>query len=228
MRGLYAIADVATLVDRGLDVVAFSRAVLVARPAALQLRAKGLPAREMLSLLRALSPMCRAAGVPLVANDRVDVAALAGCDYVHIGQEDGPIEFAHRIAPALRIGVSTHTPAQLLKALEHAPAYVAYGPVFATSSKANPDPVVGIAGLRAAHAATRLAGVPLVAIGGITLERATEVGACSDAAALIAALVPDGPDYADVTARARRLDAALRGASAVAAAPLEADGTTAA
>jgi thiamine-phosphate pyrophosphorylase len=225
MRGLYAIADVAALADRGLDVVAFARAVLVARPTALQLRAKDLPAREMLALLRALSPMCRNAGVPLVANDRVDVAALAGCDYVHIGQEDGPIEIAHRIAPSLRIGVSTHTPEQLLRALEHRPAYVAYGPVWPTSSKGNADPVVGLAGLRAAHAVARVSGVPLVAIGGITLERAPDVAASSDAAAVIAALLPEGADYAEVTARARRLHAAL---SRPLDSGAQADGTTAA
>jgi thiamine-phosphate pyrophosphorylase len=231
MRGLYAIADVTTLADRRLDVVAFARAVLAARPAALQLRAKDLPAREMLALLRALTPMCRHAGVPLVANDRVDVAALAGCDYVHIGQEDGPIEIAHRIAPNLRIGVSTHTPEQLLRALEHRPAYVAYGPVYATSSKANPDPVVGLVGLRGAHAVARAAGVPLVAIGGITMERAPEVAAASDAAAVIAALVPEGADYAEVTARARRLHAALSRpmeAETLASAGIGIDGTSAA
>jgi thiamine-phosphate pyrophosphorylase len=210
MRGLYAIADVATLAARRVDVVTFSRAVLAARPVALQLRAKDLPAREMLSLLRALSPMCRAAGVPLVANDRVDVAALAGCDYVHIGQEDLPFEMAHRIAPALKVGVSTHTIAQLRKALEQKPSYVAYGPIFATSSKAGADPVVGLAGLAAAFVLTRAAGIPLVAIGGITLERASGVAEVCDAAAVIAALIPeDAADPAEITLRARRLHAAL-------------------
>jgi thiamine-phosphate pyrophosphorylase len=218
MRGLYAIADVATLGDRNVDVLGFSRAVLAVRPAALQLRAKDLPAREMLSLLRALSPMCRQAGVPLVANDRVDLAALAGCDYVHIGQEDVPIDFVHRLAPRLKVGVSTHTPEQLAKALEHAPSYVAYGPVYPTSSKAKADPVVGVAGLCAAHAVARGRGVPLVAIGGISMERASEVATCADAGAVIAALVgAEGPvDFAEVTRRAARLHALLLGPAPVA------------
>ena len=102
MRGLYAIADVKTLAARGVDVIAFVRAVVAARPAALQLRAKESPAREMLSLLRELSAICRGAGVPLVANDRVDVAELAGCDHVHVGQDDLPFETVRRLAPRLR------------------------------------------------------------------------------------------------------------------------------
>lgn len=211
MRGLYAICDVTTLNARGVDVVAFAQAVLLARPAALQVRAKDLPAREMLSLLRAIVPVSRQLAVPLVANDRVDVAALAGCDYVHIGQGDVPYDIVHRLAPQLRVGISTHDPLQLARAIAHRPAYVAYGPVYATSSKAKADPVVGIPALRAAHAVARSAGVPLVAIGGITLERAHEVAPCTDAAAVIAALLPsDGPvDLEEVTLRARRLHATL-------------------
>jgi thiamine-phosphate pyrophosphorylase len=211
MRGLYAIADVATLLRRGVDIVPFAKAVLAARPSALQLRAKDLPAREMLSLLRAISPMCRIAGVPLVANDRVDVAALAGCDYVHIGQEDVPYEVVHRLAPQLKVGVSTHDLDQLARALAHRPAYVAYGPVYATGSKTDASSVVGLAGLRAAHAAARAARVPLVAIGGITLDRAADVALHAESGAVIAALLPgDGPvELLEVTARARRLHAAL-------------------
>jgi thiamine-phosphate pyrophosphorylase len=217
MRGLYAIADVTTLNARGVDVIAFVRALVPARPAAIQLRAKELPAREMLNLLRAVGPVCRNAGVSLVANDRVDVAALAGCDCVHIGQEDLPFEIVHHLAPRLRVGVSTHDLEQLRRALAHRPAYVAYGPVYATSSKAKSDPVVGIAGLHAAHALARSAGVPLVAIGGITLERAHDVAPNAEAAAVIAALLPaEGPvNFADVTARARELHEVLLGPRAV-------------
>jgi thiamine-phosphate pyrophosphorylase len=213
MRGLYAIADVGTLRARGVDVISFVHAVLQARPCAMQLRAKELPAREILGLLRAMKPMCQRAGVPLVANDRVDVAALAGCDCVHIGQDDVPYEVVHRIAPTLRVGVSTHDLDQLVRALAHKPSYVAFGPVFSTRSKTAPDPVVGLVGLRAAHLVARDAGIPLVAIGGISVERAREVAGCADAGAVIAALLPgQGPvDLADVTARARALHAALLG-----------------
>jgi thiamine-phosphate pyrophosphorylase len=221
MRGLYAIADVKTLAARGVDIAAFVEAVAVARPAAIQLRAKELSSAAMLALLRTLVPICRRADVPLVANDRADIAALAGCDWVHVGQGDLGLDDVRRLAPGLRVGVSTHDLPQLLTALEQRPGYVAYGPVYPTVSKEAPDPVVGILGLALAYGAAQAAGIPLVAIGGITLERAPEIAACADVGAVIAALLPPGDaradagrpvDLADVTARARRLHAALLGA----------------
>lgn len=203
MKGLYAIVDTGFLAKRGTDPIAFARAVLEARPAALQLRAKDVPARAILALLRSLGPMCRQAGVPLVANDRADLAALAGCDAVHIGQEDLPYDLVHRIAPQLAVGISTHDPAQLERALSFKSRYVAYGPVFATASKANPDPVVGVEGLRAAAVQTRALAIPLVAIGGITLERAAAIANDADMFAVIADLYPEGASLADVSARAK-------------------------
>jgi thiamine-phosphate pyrophosphorylase len=215
MRGLYAILDIRTLVGRRLDPLAFAGAVLAARPAAVQLRAKDLPPREILTLLRALSSLCRAAKVPLVTNDRADLAALTACDFVHVGQEDIPVELVRRIAPSLRVGVSTHNLEQLERALEARPAYVAYGPVFPTPSKTHPDPCVGMAGLHAAYAVTKKARVPLVAIGGITLEVAREVAGSADAAAVIGGLLPNDVEarvvLSEVTERARALHAALGG-----------------
>jgi thiamine-phosphate pyrophosphorylase len=208
MHGLYAIVDTQFLAKRGLDPISFARAVLEARPAALQLRAKDLAARETLRMLRALAPMCRAARVKLIANDRADLAALAGCDAVHIGQEDLPYALVHRIAPQLGIGISTHDLAQLDRALALKPLYVAFGPVYATESKANPDPVVGLDGLAAAVARARAAGVPLVAIGGINLARAADVAAHADAWAVIADLFPEGASLSEITLRARALDSA--------------------
>lgn len=208
MRGLYAIVDVGTLATRRLDPLAFAAAVLAVRPAALQLRAKDLPPRETLALLRALAPMCHQAGVPLVANDRPDLAMLAGCDLVHVGQSDMPVERVRRIAPGLRVGVSTHTLEQLDTALSVRPAYVAFGPVFETRSKASPDPVVGVPLVRTAAARASAAGVPLVAIGGITRDRARELLGATDAVAVIADLVPailGAEPLREVTARARTL-----------------------
>jgi thiamine-phosphate pyrophosphorylase len=190
--------------------------VLVARPAALQLRAKDCSPREFLALLRAISPLCREVGVPFVANDRVDLAALAACNVVHLGQDDLTIERARRIAPGVLAGLSTHTKEQLARALDTRPAYVAYGPVFQTASKDNPDPAVGLAGLREAAAAARRVRIPLVAIGGITLERAPEVAQIADAAAVIAGLLPapiggesNRSLLEGVALRARELHAAL-------------------
>jgi thiamine-phosphate pyrophosphorylase len=214
MRGLYAIADVGMLAARQIDPIAFAEAVLSVRPAALQLRAKDAPARETLALLRALAPMCHRVGVPLVANDRPDFAVLAGCDLVHVGQDDIPIERARRLAPGIGVGVSTHTAEQLDAALAMRPAYVAFGPVFETTTKANPDPVVGFAGLRAAYAQALAARVPLVAIGGISRERARLLVGAADAIAVVSELLPPsigesqrtiGDVLYDVESRARTL-----------------------
>ncbi|HEY8086299.1 MAG TPA: thiamine phosphate synthase [Polyangiaceae bacterium] len=220
MRGLYAIVDVGTLASRGLDPVAFAEALLEVRPAALQLRSKESGSRETLALLRALAPLCHKAGVPLVANDRPDFALLAGCDIVHVGQTDMPIERVRRITPHLRVGVSTHTLAQLDAALAARPAYVAYGPVFETHTKVNPDPVVGVDGLRAASARAVVASIPLVGIGGITRARARELVGLVDAVAVVADLVPTekGPaGLREVTARARELHEMFVGVRAGAA-----------
>jgi thiamine-phosphate pyrophosphorylase len=220
MMGLYVIVDTRLLSRRGIDPIAYARAVLDARPAALQLRAKDLPAREILGTLRALAPLCRHAGVPLVTNDRADLAALAGCDAVHIGQEDLPYALVHRIAPQLSVGISTHNAEQLERALGLHPRYVAYGPVFPTATKANPDPVVGVSGLVEASRKSRAAGIPLVAIGGITLENVGDVAAHADAWAVIADLCPEGFGLGDIAARARAFQSvatSARGPSGAAA-----------
>jgi thiamine-phosphate pyrophosphorylase len=213
VRGLYAIVDTVSLAARGVDPLAFAAAVLAARPALLQLRAKDRTREDTLALLRALAPMCRAAGVPLVANDAPDLAAAAGCDAVHVGQSDPPIAAARAVAPGLGVGVSTHDPAELTRALAERPLYVAYGPIFATTSKENPDPVVGLDGLRAAAALAKRAGVPLVAIGGIDVARAPLVSAAAaDMVAVIGALLPEvrgSGDLGDVTSRARAFARAL-------------------
>ena len=215
-RGLYAIVDIASLARAGLEPIAFARAVLVAAPAAIQLRAKALPSEEISTLLDELVPMCAAAGVPLVMNDRVDLAVRARCPWVHVGQDDEAVSEVRRRAPGVLVGVSTHTLAQLAAALDARPDYVAYGPVFPTTSKLNPDPCVGLEGLGSAHARARTAGVPLVAIGGVTLPRALDLEARCTAAAAIDALLPrdatNGPAaYEEVTLRVRRLHAALSG-----------------
>ena len=216
MRGLYAIVDVDALGRRGLDPVRFAEAVLSARPAALQLRDKKSGARATLALLRAIAPLAARAGVPFFANDRPDLALLARCDGVHVGQEDLPVRLVRTIGSGLRVGLSTHDAAQVEEALEQAPDYVAIGPVFATGSKERPDPVVGLAGLGALAARVRAArpGVPVVAIGGISRETAGAVGAVADAVAVIGALVPDGGGtevYDDVRARAVELHARVVG-----------------
>jgi thiamine-phosphate pyrophosphorylase len=231
-RGLYALIDTVTLARAGLDPLAFAGAVLEGGAAALQLRAKDLAAREALSLLRALVPLARAAGVPLFANDRPDLALLAGCDGVHVGQGDLPVSAVQQIAPGLMVGVSTHDRAQLTEALAAGPTYVALGPIYPTASKLRPDPVVGEAELgwavaeagRPGQAGAGQGGAgpgapgggrgrcPVVAIGGIDLERAPAVARAGAIGAVIGALIPEGnPSLGGVTERVRSLSRALGG-----------------
>lgn len=187
----------------------FAERVLEARPPLLQLRAKHSGAGETLQLLRALRPLCERAGTRLIANDRADLAALAQCDGVHIGQDDLPLSVVRLIAPGLLVGVSTHDLAQLEAALADKPDYVAFGPVFGTASKECPDETVGVAKLAEAHARARAAGIPLVAIGGINLARMTEVAPHCELAAVIGALHPVQNTLLGVSEATRALHAAL-------------------
>jgi thiamine-phosphate pyrophosphorylase len=203
--------DVDTLSARGIDVLEFAARVLAARPPLLQLRAKTLGAAATLTLLERLRPLCDAVGTLLFANDRPDLAVLARADGVHLGQDDLPLEAAREFAPGLQLGVSTHDPFQLERALAAAPAYVAFGPVFSTRSKRNPEPCVGLAGLQAAAESARAAGCPLVAIGGITLAHAPALAELGVVAAVILDLIPASGALAEVEARALSLQRALGG-----------------
>jgi thiamine-phosphate pyrophosphorylase len=231
MQGLYAIVDTDTLNRRGIEVVPFVEAVLEARPAALQLRDKKGDSRRTLALLRAIAPLCARAAVPLFANDRPDLALLAGCVGVHLGQLDLPAAAARALtlapgaidpprAHGLLIGLSTHNAAELDAALAEAPDYVAIGPVFPTASKERPDPTLGldVFGALASHVRHVRPGVPVIGIGGITLETAGSIGALADCAAVIGALVPEeGEGQAlldEVRARARALSSAVTGGQA--------------
>jgi thiamine-phosphate pyrophosphorylase len=209
LHGIYPIVDLEALERRQLPAVEFAERVLAASPTILQLRAKAVGAGVALAILRELVPRCRAAGCRLFANDRPDLAVLSGTDGIHVGQDDVPLTEVRRLWPELQVGVSTHTLAELERALAERPDYVAFGPVFTTASKADHEPCVGLDGLRAAHELAMRAGVPLVAIGGIDLARARDIAPHADAAAVIGALIPGG-GVDVVTERARALDEALR------------------
>jgi thiamine-phosphate pyrophosphorylase len=132
-----------------------------------------------------------AGGMKLILNDRVALAARIGWDGVHVGQEDLPAREARKlVGPAAWVGLSTHNETQLRAANLEPVDYIAIGPVFATASKANPDPVIGLEGVRRALSLTNK---PLVAIGGITAETAAAViEAGADAVAVIAAIFAPG------------------------------------
>jgi thiamine-phosphate pyrophosphorylase len=153
----------------------------------LQYRNKTGSARVMLEQAKELRRRC-GESLPLVMNDRADLCLAADFDGVHVGQRDLSPEGARRvIGPDRLLGVSTHNPEQLREADSTSADYVAIGPVFATASKENPDPVLGLEGVRRARELTRK---PLVAIGGITRENARSViAAGADAVAVIADLL---------------------------------------
>ena len=150
----------------------------------IQLRDKlGSPA-QILSTARQLAAALASKDVRFILNDRPDIASMADAGGVHVGQEDLPVEDARRICGSKRwVGVSTHNLHQLREAAATSADYIAIGPIFPTSTKENPDPVVGLDFIRAARQITRK---PLVAIGGITLESAGEVfRAGADSVAII-------------------------------------------
>jgi thiamine-phosphate pyrophosphorylase len=139
----------------------------------LQFRDKRAGPRELLRKSRGLAELLCPQGVTFFVNDRADVANLAGASGVHVGQEDLAVEQARVvIGEAKLVGVSTHNREQFARAAKTTADYIAVGPIFATQTKENPDPVVGLELLRQAR---RLTDKPIVAIGGITLERAAEV-----------------------------------------------------
>jgi thiamine-phosphate pyrophosphorylase len=139
----------------------------------LQYRNKQALARELLKTSRDLAAFLMPRQVSFIVNDRPDVAVLAGASGVHVGQDDLEVEQARGLVGSTKwVGVSTHNLEQFRKAADTSADYVAVGPVFATSSKANPDPVVGTESVRRVRALTDK---PIVAIGGITLENAASV-----------------------------------------------------
>lgn len=194
---LYAIADLDVCAAAGLEVDAVARAFADAGVSHVQLRAKSADGRTFLALADRVAAALAGTATTFIVNDRVDVAAAVGAG-VHLGQHDLPVGEARRLlGPDAVIGRSTHTPQELARALVEPVSYVAFGPVFVTGTKANPDPVVGLDGLTAAAATAHAAGRPLVAIGGISLTTAPAViGAGADAVAVISALCAPGLDPA--------------------------------
>jgi thiamine-phosphate pyrophosphorylase len=187
---LYAIIDVscfAAPLRTTAAIADYARDLAAGGATLIQYRNKVGSTREMLSHARELRRVL-GEGVTLIMNDRADICIAAGCAGVHVGQEDLSPEGARAvIGPSRLLGVSTHNLEQLREADAGPSDYLAFGPVFATSSKKHTDPVVGVEGIRAARAATKK---PLVAIGGITranVRAVMEAGA--DSVAVISDLL---------------------------------------
>ena len=161
---------------RGLDPLDTVRAFLSGGATFLQLRSKHLGSRSFLTLASRAAAIAHAAGARLIVNDRADIAALASADGVHIGQDDLSATDVRRIVGSgVTVGLSTHTTDQLERAIDAPVDYVAIGPVFGTATKDTGYDAVGLDMVAAAAAIAGRRGLPLVAIGGITLERARAV-----------------------------------------------------
>ena len=206
---LYVILDAALIPSPERDCAA---SLAEAGVRLLQYRNKSASARHYLESSRELAETLVPRGVSFFVNDRPDVALLAGASGVHVGQEDLDVEQTRRVVGRDRlVGVSTHNLEQFDRAATSSADYIAVGPIFGTSSKANPDLVVGLAFLRRVRGLTEK---PIVAIGGITLERAAAaVEAGADSVAVIGGIL----SAADPAQRARQYIATLEAAKRAAA-----------
>ena len=164
-----------------------------------QLREKRMPAREFYEQAKEAMAVALGCGVQLLINDRVDVALAVGAAGVHLGQDDMPPEAARKLLGAnAAIGYSTHNIEQAIAATKLPIDYLAIGPIFATTSKSDTAPVLGLEGLRAVRRA--IGAFPLVAIGGITSANAADViAAGADSVAVISALLSNSSRISEAT-----------------------------
>ncbi len=205
---LYLVTDRA--LSRGRATAEIVRAAVTGGVTCVQLREKHCGTREFLEEARALRVVSRALGIPLIVNDRVDVALAVGADGVHLGQQDMPLADARRLGPpGWIIGVSAESPADAIRAEQEGADYVGVSPVFATPTKADAAPPLGLEGLRNIRAAVK---IPLVAIGGIHAGNArAAIRAGADGLAVVSAIVSaDSPRAAAAILR-REIDAEKRG-----------------
>jgi thiamine-phosphate pyrophosphorylase len=184
----YPILDAGLLLRAGLSIEGFARELREAGIRFLQYRDKEASDEVLLQRAAIFRRIFPASDSCLILNDRVPLVLSAGYDGVHVGQEDlSPADARVLLGPEVIVGVSTHSERQLVSAADSLADYIAIGPVFATSSKQVPDPVVGLQGVRAARAFTDK---PLVAIGGITRANcAAVIEAGADSVAVISDLI---------------------------------------
>lgn len=198
---LQLVTDAALCGPRGL--LAVVEAAVRGGAGCVQLREKALPTRAFVERARALKALLAPLRVPLVVNDRLDVALACGADGVHVGQDDLAVDDVRRWMPAALVGLSIESTAQIAAAEREAVDYYGISPVFATPTKPDAAPPLGTAGVRAIRALTRR---PLVAIGGIDVHNAGDVvDAGADGIAVVSALCA----APDPQAAAQRLRAAM-------------------
>jgi len=190
---LNAIVDVDASERAGWDPVDLARAFVDGGATFLQIRAKQASSARLLDLALRIGDAVRPAEAMVIVNDRADVARLAGAG-VHVGQDDlSPRDVRAVVGAAAIVGLSTHTVEQMQAAVREPVSYVAIGPAFSTATKATRYDAIGLETVRAAAEVAHAAGLPLVAIGGITLARMRDVvDAGADAVAVIGDLLATG------------------------------------
>ena len=208
VRRLHAILDVEAAAGAGWGVAALAQALFDGGARLVQLRAKHLPSAVLLEHADALVRVAKPYRAAIVVNDRVDVALLAGAAGTHVGQEDlAPADARRLLGPDAIVGYSTHTTAQIEIAVREPITYLAVGPVFGTHTKATGYEAVGVE--LVAQAVRMAGGIPVVAIGGVTLENAPQVlAAGASGVAVITDLLAGGDPAARVAAYLRALDRA--------------------
>ena len=187
--GFYPVLDTEMAARNGTGAISAAAAILEAGARILQFRHKGFFSREVFEQAKEIDSLCRQAGALFVLNDRADIARLLHAA-LHVGQEDlSPADARRVLGDEPFIGLSTHNQAQIRAAAAQPANYLALGPMFGTSSKLNPDPVVGLDELRRLRSFTDR---PLVAIGGITRANARRVlEAGADSVAVLSDLFPE-------------------------------------
>lgn len=196
---LYVVTDAG--LSRGRAHRAVIEAAIAGGATVVQYREKHASTRQMIVEAQELRELTRRAGVPLIVNDRVDVALAVDADGVHVGQDDMPVALARRLIGNKLLGVSAHSLSEALQAVSDGADYLGVGPIFATTTKPDAASPIGLDGLRAIR---QYVSIPVVAIGGISQANATEVmRAGADGIAVVSAVVAAD----DVTAAARQLRA---------------------
>jgi thiamine-phosphate diphosphorylase len=195
---------------RGRSLLDVARAVLRGGATILQLREKEGATREMIELARGLLEVTREAGVPLIINDRADVALAVGAEGVHVGPDDLPPEVARRLmGPERVVGFSAGTVEEALAGQQAQVDYLGVGDVFGTRTKPDAGEPIGVEGLRSIAAAVR---IPVVAIGGVTAENAAQAIRAGAAGVAVISAVLSAPDPEEATRElARRVAEAKTG-----------------
>ena len=193
---LYAIVDVEACGQAGRTPLDVAAAYLSAGARLLQLRCKSWGSAAFLDLANRITDAVQQASGTLVVNDRADIAALCGAGGLHVGQEDlTPSDARVVVGAEMMLGLSTHSSDQWKRAVEEPVEYVAIGPVFGTRTKDTGYGAVGVEAVTAASACAATRALPVVAIGGITLENAPSViDAGARSVAIISELLRGDPE----------------------------------